>query len=100
LKTYAWFYALLMLWMFGEIFADQIYGTMKFLHATVFSPYPPLALLFMAFMFGGPFVFFDLLVRPAYREIYKNSRLLSSRKLLALLYILARASYPKNSIQH
>lgn len=93
LKAFAWFYALLMLLMFGGIFADQIFGIVIMLHATVFAPYPPVALLFMAFMFSGPFVFFDRLVRPAYKEIYKDSRLLSSRKQLALLYIFAFATF-------
>jgi hypothetical protein len=92
LKAFAWFYALLMLGSFGEIFADQIFGAMKILNS-VFVHYPPLALLFMAFMFGWPFVFFDRLVQPAYKEIYKDSRLLSSRRKLALLYILACATF-------
>ena len=38
-------------------------------------------------------MFFDRLVRPAYKEIYKDSRLLSSRKKLAVLYILADATF-------
>jgi hypothetical protein len=92
LKTFAWFYALLMLGQFGEIFADQIFGTLRTLNS-VFVRYPPLALLFMAFMFGWPVVFFDRLVRPAYKEIYKDSRLLSSRKRLALLYIIAYVTF-------
>jgi hypothetical protein len=96
LKTFAWFYALLMLGSFGEIFSDQIFGTLRTLNS-VFVRYPPLALLFMAlfipFMFGWPIVFFDRLVRPVYKEIYKDSRLLSSRKQLALLYIFAAATF-------
>jgi len=93
LKVFAWFYALFMLLMFGEIFVDQIFGIMKTLHMKVFTVFPPLTLLFLAFMFGGPFVFFDRLVRPAYREIYKDSRLLSSRKRLSLLYAFAFATF-------
>ena len=93
LKVFAWFYALLMLMMFGEIFADQIFGIVRILHMRVFVPYPILVLPFIAFLFGGPFLFFDRLVRPAYQEIYKDSRLLSSRKKLALLYIFAFATF-------
>jgi len=93
LKVFSWFYALLMLWMFGEIFADQIYGIIRILHMKVFTVFPPITLLFMAFMFGGPFVFFDRLVRPAYKEIYKDSELLSSRKQLTLLYIFAFSTF-------
>jgi len=92
-KTYAWFYALFMLEMFGTMFSDQIYGLMMILNMKVFSPFPPSVFLFLAFLFVGPFMFFDQLIRPAYKEIYKDSRLLSSRKRLALLYIFAFATF-------
>ncbi len=93
LKTYAWFYALFMILLFGEIFVDQIYGLIRVLNVSLFVPYPPLAILFVAFMISVPFVFFDLLVRPAYKEIYRDSRLLSSRKQLILLYAFAIATF-------
>jgi len=93
LKAFSWFYALLMLMLFGEVFADQTFGMMKILHMGLFAPYPPLALMFIALVLAGPFMFFDRLVRPAYIEIYKDSTLLSSRKRLASLYVLACAVF-------
>jgi len=88
LKTFAWFYALILFWLLGQIFSDQILGTMKTLNS-IFVRYPLLVFPFMAFMYGGPFLFFDQLLRPSYREVYKESTVLSSRRKLALLYILA-----------
>ncbi|MCX6653738.1 MAG: hypothetical protein NTY03_01315 [Candidatus Bathyarchaeota archaeon] len=93
LKVYAWFYALFMLEMFGVLFFDQIYGFMMILQSNVFTVFMPSVFLFLAFMFGGPFVFFDRLVRPLYKEIYKDSKLLSSRKRLALLYVFASVTF-------
>jgi len=93
LKIYAWFYALFMLEMFGVLFFDQIYGFLLILHVKVFTVFMPSVFLFLAFIFGGPFVFFDRLVRPTYKEIYKDSKLLSSRKLLALLYVFASVTF-------
>lgn len=92
LKVYAWLNALFSLVMIGLIFTDHAYGMMRFLHAHVFAPYPPIALLWMALMLGTPFLFFDRLVLPIYKEIYSDSRLLSSRRQLVLLYVLACAT--------
>jgi hypothetical protein len=93
LKVYAWFYALFMLEMFGVLFFDQIYGFMMILQMNVFTVFTPSVFLFLAFMFGGPFVFFDRLVKPLYKDIYKDSKLLSNRKLLALLYVFASVTF-------
>jgi len=93
LKTYAWFYAFFILLFLGEIFVDQTYGLIKFLHAHVFMVFPPSVILLLAFWFVGPFVFFERLVLPAYKEIYKDSRLLSTRRRLVSLYILALTTF-------
>ena len=92
-KTYAWFYALFMLEMFGWIFSDQIYGLIMFMQTRVFSVFMPSVLLFIAFIFGLPFLFFDRLVRPSYKETYKDSRFLFSLKRLALLYVFAAVTF-------
>jgi len=93
LKLYAWFYAFFIVWGFGQIFADQIYGLIRFLHAHVFTVFPPSVILWSALWFVGPFVFFERLVLPAYKEIYKDSRLLSTRWRLVLLYIFACVTF-------
>ncbi|MGQ9596599.1 MAG: hypothetical protein ACUVQY_01470 [Thermoproteota archaeon] len=86
LKSYAWLYALLMITFFIMIFIDIIYGLLRKL--TVFAVFPPLAIPYTALVYSGPFIFFDPLIRPVYKEAYKDSRLLTSRKQLILLYIL------------
>jgi len=93
LKMYAWFYALFMLEMFVWLFFEQTYGLMMNLSIHVFSVFPPLTFLFLALFFAVPFLFFDQLVRPEYREIYRNSSLLKNRKLLALLCVFAFATF-------
>ena len=93
LKMYAWFYALFMLEMFVLLFFEHTYGLVMNLSIQVFSVFPPLAFLFMALVFAVPFLFFDRLIRPAYKEIYKNSSLVNNRKLLALLCVFAFATF-------
>jgi len=93
LKVYAWLNALFSLVMIGLIFADNAYGIMRFLHGRVFAPFPPITLLWLALILVTPFLFFDKLVLPIYKEIYSDSTLLSSRRRLILLYVLACATF-------
>jgi len=93
LKIYAWLNALFSLVMIGLIFADNVYGIISFLHGHVFVPFPPITLLWVALILVTPFLFFDKLVLPIYKEIYSDSRLLSSRRQLILLYVLACATF-------
>jgi len=90
LKTYAWFYAFFMILTFTIIFTEIAY---ELDYARVFSASSILLVPWFVVWLVVPFAFFDLLIRPKYRKICKDSRLLNSRKLLMLLYILAFVTF-------
>jgi len=90
LKTYAWFNALFILLLFSIVFSEVTYG---FTLQRVSQVFPLLLIPWFVFWLVGPFIFFDLLIRPIYKETYKDSRLLTSRKRLVSLYILALATF-------
>lgn len=89
LKIYAWLYAFIIISIFGLMFADILYGFGRTFHTRVVIPFPPLGIALGVFwLFGVPFILFDLLIRPVYKETYKDSKLLNSRKRLILLYVI------------
>lgn len=92
LKMYAWFQALAMVVFFIWVFVEIIYGLLRMLHSRVFMPFPFLAIPWVALWFLGPFIFFDQLICPVYKEAYADSKILASRKRLFLLYVLAFAT--------
>lgn len=76
------------------MFADILYGFGRTFHTRVVIPFPPLGIALGVFwLFGVPFILFDLLIRPVYKETYKDSKLLNSRKRLILLYVIVLITF-------
>lgn len=93
LKTCAWFFASFMFELLTVIFSDVLFGALQFLHVNVFVLFPPMALLWVAFLILLPFKFFDTLIRPIYEEVYEDSIFLKSSRRLVRLYVISLGAY-------